>query len=191
MKRGLRDRKPDPDEDLGKGRRSVVAERGTRPGGVVQSDDAAPARSILSTSFFIRTLLFCLGIQVCQAMAADRIPPELTGIWESENAVFNDKDTLFEGQAIYLREDGRGMMIGGPPPIGFMFEAEYDPGRNILQIKFQPEDQPSCQDGEISHDPKTATLDADVEFKRRRDRLPSHWGKYMDRSPIKCPIEQR
>lgn len=124
-------------------------------------------------------------------MAADRIPPELTGIWETNDAVFSNKDALFEGQAIYLREDGRGMMIGGPPPIGFMFESEYDPDLNILRIKFQPEDPGLCVDGEIAHDPATATLDTGTEFKRRRDRLPSHWDKYMDRSPIKCPIEQR
>lgn len=139
---------------------------------------------------FIQITTLCLGILTWPATAADRIPAELTGIWETGDAVFTEAEALSEGQAIYLRSDGRGMMIGGPPPIGFMLEAVYDPGEKVIRVRMQLEDQAPCEDGMIFHDPDTATLNTDVAFKRRLERLPPAWSAYVDRKPAACPFAQ-
>lgn len=117
-------------------------------------------------------------------MANDTIPPELVGIWASEGSVLNDRHALFEGQGIYLRADGRGMVIGGPPPIGALFISRYDERKKVLT--FRVEGAEKCVDGEAAYDPTTKTLDGGVKLHRRVDGMPTYWEEYLGRKAVRC-----
>jgi hypothetical protein len=108
-------------------------------------------------------------------MANDTVPPELVGIWASEGSVLNDRHALFEGQGIYLRADRRGMMIGGPPPIGVLFISRYDEKKKVLT--FRVEGPGKCVDGEAAYDPKAKTLDGGVKLRRRVAGMPAYWAQ--------------
>jgi hypothetical protein len=121
-------------------------------------------------------------------MANDGIPPDLIGIWASEGSAFNDNHALFEGQGIYLRADGRGMLIGGPPPIGVLFISRYDEQRKALVLRFffEAEEPGECVDGELTHDPTAETLDIGVKLHRRIADIPPDWEEYLGRKAVPC-----
>lgn len=136
-------------------------------------------------------LLVLSGLSTDHTLAQDNIPPQLTGIWADEGAVFSDELALFEGTAIYLRSDGSGMMIGGPPPIGFRFQARYDADNKTIRIRYRFQTDGPCRDSVIRYDPGTAKLQSDVEFKRRVEQLPPAWSAELDRRPSTCSITER
>jgi len=136
----------------------------------------------------IAIALFATASLAVPSMAdADAIPPELTGIWESEGAVFNGH-ALIEGQGVYLRADGRGMLIGGPPAIGVLFIGRYDKGKNALNIRYfsGPGGPNKCVDMEMIYDPAAATIHAGVELHRRTAEMPPYFQQYIVNAPVGC-----
>lgn len=135
----------------------------------------------------IAAVLISTAFLSIPSMASDPIPPELTGIWESEDSVFNDRHALFEGQGVYLRQDGKGMLIGGPPPIGVLFISRYDEEKNALLLRaFNGEVPGECFDGVLTYDPIAETLDIGVKLRRRIAGMPLDWEEYLERRPIPC-----
>lgn len=135
----------------------------------------------------IAIILFITASMAVPSMANDAIPPELTGIWGSEGSVFNGH-ALFEGQGVYLRADGRGMLIGGPPAIGVLFISRYDREKNVLTIRYfsGPGGPNKCVDMELTYDPAKATIHAGVELHRRTAEMPPYFLQYIVSEPVGC-----
>jgi hypothetical protein len=67
-----------------------------------------------------------LAVSAADSVGAEPIPPEMVGIWATEDAVMRGT-LLFEGQALYLGVDGVAAWIAGPPPIGVQMQCSYEP----------------------------------------------------------------
>jgi hypothetical protein len=134
--------------------------------------------------------LLSASLSALPVQAEDALPPELVGIWASDGAVFNERGALFEGQAVYLRADGRGMLIGGPPPIGVQLISRYDAQRKVLVVRiFSGEEPGKCADGEFAHDPAAKTLNNSTKLHQRNAGLPPGWVEYIGRKPARCSWE--
>lgn len=79
-------------------------------------------------------LLYGMASLVSSARAGDHFPEFLVGVWTPDDAEFQGEQ-LIKGSAIYLSPSGRGAIIGGPPPIGFRIESEFDPATNRLDLQ--------------------------------------------------------
>jgi hypothetical protein len=97
------------------------------------------------------------SLVAASACAADVIPPNLVGVWATENAVLRGP-YLMQGQAIYLGPDGVGAVVGGPPPIGFKIVGKFDPATNSLNFDAYEGEQHVFL-GPLSYDPTRETID--------------------------------
>lgn len=66
-----------------------------------------------------------LAVAAADSAEAEPIPPEMVGIWVTEDAVMQGT-LLFEGQAFYLGADGVAAWVAGPPPIGVEMQCSYE-----------------------------------------------------------------
>lgn len=65
-----------------------------------------------------QSLLLCLSIGYLPlVMAEPIIPAQWVGIWATPGSQF-EKDLLKQGEALYLNDDGHGVIMAAPPPIG-------------------------------------------------------------------------
>lgn len=118
---------------------------------------------------------------------SDLIPPEIIGVWTSEGAVLSKEGGLFEGQALYLRPDGKGSMIGGPPPIGINIAGTFDPATNRLTLRFSLDKSQPCRETSIAYDAQTKSLNApSLRLKRHLDQVPAWLAPDFDRDPTPC-----
>jgi len=67
-----------------------------------------------------------LVVSAAGSVEAEPIPPEMVGIWATEDAVMRGT-LLFEGQAFYLGADGVAAWIAGPPSVGVQMQCSYEP----------------------------------------------------------------
>jgi hypothetical protein len=120
--------------------------------------------------------------------APELIPPAIVGVWTSEGAVLRNQGALFEGQALYLRSDGQGAMIGGPPPIGFSVVSTFDSATNRLTVRFSPEKGQPCREVSIVYDPqaKLLNLAPGTLLRRHLDKVPAWLSRDFDHSPAHC-----
>jgi hypothetical protein len=125
-------------------------------------------------------VLWCV-LLLCGAtcFAAEPIPTELVGVWATDIAKMRGY-ALFEGQAIYLKSDGSGALIGGPPPIGFKITAAFDPATSELEITAH-EGQQRAIVGKLKYDPNSKTLSwpTDAPLHRRYSEITDEMMKSM------------
>jgi hypothetical protein len=88
--------------------------------------------------------------------AADVIPAHLVGIWATKNSVMRGT-ALFEGMALYLGADGRGGIVGGPPPIGVQIAAVFNQASNQLTFEMI-EGRKVVGRGSLDYDPATQSI---------------------------------
>ena len=109
------------------------------------------------------------------AALADRIPPDLIGVWATDSAVLKGQ-LLFEGQALYLGSDGVGAIVGGPPPIGFKIVATFNAQTNELGLD-EYEGSKRGPHHSFAFDPKSGTIDLGAPkhdlLHRRFDTFPN------------------
>ena len=66
------------------------------------------------------------------ATAQDPVPSHLVGVWATAETELRQLVFFDRGSAIYLDSDGKGLVIGGPPPIGFEISATYSASTNTI-----------------------------------------------------------
>jgi hypothetical protein len=117
--------------------------------------------------------LITLLLVSASACAADVIPPQLVGVWATEQSLLKGP-YLLEGQAMYLDADGIGAMVGGPPPIGFKIVATFDPSTNTIEFDAY-EGKQRGPHGSLRYDPRQNTVDSGAPehrpMSRRFDRV--------------------
>jgi hypothetical protein len=120
------------------------------------------------------SLVVALAIYASGALAADKIPPELVGVWATDSAVLKGQ-LLFEGQAMYLGPDGVGAIVGGPPPIGFKIIATFNAQTNTIEFDAY-EGKQRGPHGSVIFDAKSRTIDFGApkhdQLRRRFDTFP-------------------
>ena len=97
--------------------------------------------------------------------ACDVIPEAVAGIWTSEDAVLNER-LLVEGVAVYLRSDGLGGIVGGPPPLGYQIYASYSQG-GVLDYEMVEYGE-TVGTGQLQVNPTLETLTLEDRTLRRR-----------------------
>jgi hypothetical protein len=96
------------------------------------------------------------GTWAVASPAADAIPAHLVGVWATKNSVMRGA-ALFEGMALYLGADGRGGIVGGPPPIGVQIIAAFNHATNQLTVEMIDSGKP-VQRGSFDYDPATQSI---------------------------------
>ena len=94
-----------------------------------------------------------------QVFSEDVIPEHLIGVWTTDNAVLQG-EALFEGTAVYLGADGKGAIVGGPPPIGVRIVAVYDPDRELIEYQMI-ENGKTVGKGRLVYNPTQYTIAID------------------------------
>jgi hypothetical protein len=118
-------------------------------------------------------LLATLWIYAAASSAADVIPPHLVGIWATDAAVFRGT-LLLEGEGLYLGADGIGVVIGGPPPIGYRIVATYSAPANTIFFE-ATEQGKTVGTGSMVYDPALNIIKVDKDkgpaLRRRFDEF--------------------
>ena len=98
-----------------------------------------------------------LCLSACATTPAPTVPAELVGIWASDNAVLKDGKWLTSGEVLYLMDDGKGALVGGPPPIGMKVTASFDSTKNILTVDVIDREK-VLRHQTVPYDPNAKTL---------------------------------
>jgi hypothetical protein len=85
------------------------------------------------------------------------LPVDLTGVWATDDAVL-DGALVQSGGAFYFDGEGRGFLVGGPPPIGAPVEVSFSTATNRLTLTIRIPDDPAIPGGTLEYDSKSKVL---------------------------------
>lgn len=108
--------------------------------------------------FLVSILCLAAAASASVGSAADVIPPELVGVWATESSLLKGP-LLIEGQALYLSSDGRGALIGGPPPVSYKIVASFDAASNAVEVDLIEQGQ-TVGHRSLSYDAAQQTIDS-------------------------------
>ena len=116
------------------------------------------------------------------AVAAEKIPPSLVGIWTTEGAEFRG-EAIMKGDALYLDSDGVGAFVGGDGRyvIGIrIVVTSYSPNTNILTFDLTEYGKVQAN-GTVTYDP-TQDIILSPRDKKRYQRRSSSMSAVIRRS---------